>query len=293
MNAAAAIYAVLSAVLMGTIGIFSKLTGLPAEILTFFRLFLGAIFMVLLLVMVGQVRLVRRWPSFPVLFNGIIFATGIICYVRAMNYTTMANAIMLIYMAPLVASVIAHFVLGERLTFGALCLILLAFFGFGMMMEFRVDINRGSQEFIGVCYALLASMLYVSFILISRIINPSIHVYTRTFWQLFTGGCIMIPFVLFSMQEVNMNHIPWLIGVGFFPGFLAILFAIIALSRLPVAIFGTLAYMEPVAVVVFGWTIFQETLNSLQLAGCILIIFCSVLKTVKTNMLERVLKAGT
>lgn len=285
MNLAAAIYAILSAVLMGTMGIFSKLTGLPAEVLTFFRLFLGALFMVLLLGVVGKVRLIWKWPSFPVIFNGIIFASGIMLYVQAMNYTTMANAIMIIYLAPLAASVVAHFFLGERLTVGALGLILLALLGFGMMMEFKVDINSDSQEFTGVCYALMASSLYVGFILMSRIINPSIHVYTRTFWQLFTGGLVMIPFVLFSMHEVNMSYIPWLIGVGFFPGFLAILFAIIALSRLPVAIFGTLAYMEPVAVVVFGWTIFQETLNSLQLAGCLLIIFCSVLKTVNTRKL--------
>ena len=35
---------------------------------------------------------------------------------------------------------------------------------------------------------------------------------------------------------------------------------------------GTLAYFEPLAVVFFGWTIFGETLSSLQLAGCAAIL---------------------
>lgn len=279
MDIAAVIFAFLSAVLMGTIGVFSKHTGLPAEIITFFRLIFGAGFMMLFLATSGKVRLARVWPTWPVLVNGVLLAGFIIFYVQAMNYTSMANAIMLVYLAPLAASVVAHFWLGERLTLNAIALICLALFGFGLMMEFKIDISSGSGEFIGFCFGLLALASYAGFILVNRVINPRIHVYTRTFWQLFTGGCVMLPFIIFSMHEVNTSHVPWLFAVGFFPGFLAILFAVIALSRLPVAVFGTIAYSEPVAVVIFGWTIFHETLNTMQITGCVLIILSGILKT--------------
>lgn len=282
MDTTAIVYAFLSAALMGTIGVFSKLTGLPAEIITFFRLILGAGFMMFFLATIGKVRFVKVFPTWPVLLNGVLLAAFIIFYVEAMNFTTMANAIMLVYLAPLVASVFAHFFLGERLTLISLALICLALFGFGMMMEFKVDISSGSQEFIGICYGLLALASYAGFIIVNRVINPQIHVYTRTFWQLFIGGCVMIPFILVSMNEVSTNDIPWLLAIGLFPGFLAILFAVAALSRLPVAMFGTIAYIEPVAVVVFGWFIFHETLNPMQIVGCLLIIFSGILKTVTT-----------
>ena len=89
---------------------------------------------------------------------------------------------------------------------------------------------------------------------------------------------------------MNMSQVPWLAAIGFFPGFLAILFAVSALNRLPAAIFGTIAYTEAVAVVIFGWTLFNEVLSPLQIAGCVLIIISSVLKTVvgnpQTNSLE-------
>ena len=282
MDTTAVAYAFLSAVLMGTIGVLSKLTGLPAEIITFFRLILGAGFMMLFLVIIGKVRFVKMLPTWPVLVNGILLAGFIIFYVQAMNFTTMANAIMLVYLAPVVASVFAHFFLGEQLTFTSFVLICLALFGFGMMMEFKIDISRGSQEFIGICYGFLALASYAGFIIVNRVISVQIHVYTRTFWQLFIGGCVMIPFILVSMSEVSINDIPWLLAIGFFPGFLAILFAVAALSRLPVAMFGTIAYIEPVAVVIFGWSIFHETLNPMQMAGCLLIIFSGILKTVAT-----------
>ncbi|WP_028580956.1 DMT family transporter [Desulfogranum japonicum] len=279
MDVIAFVYAFLSAVLMGTIGVFSKLTGLPAEIITFFRLIFGAGFMLLFLTLIRKTHLVKGWPSWPVLINGVLLAGFIIFYVQAMNYTSMANAIMLVYLAPLVASVIAHFFLGERLTFSALALICLALFGFGMMLEFKIEISRESREFVGICYGLLATASYAGFILINRLISQKIHVYTRTFWQLFTGGVVMLPFVMFSIHEVSIHDIPWLLTVGFFPGFLAIFFAVAALSRLPVALFGTIAYFEPVAVVIFGWTIFHESLHPMQISGCGLILFSGIFKT--------------
>lgn len=279
MDKVAMLFALLSAVLMGTIGVFSKLTGLPAEIITFFRLALGAFFMAFYLLVIGRLNKVAARPSWPVVLNGAMLAGFIIFYVQAMNYTSMANAIMLVYLAPLAASVVAHFFLKERLTLVAFGLICTALFGFAMMMEFQINLTKGSREFIGVCYGLAALASYAGFILINRLIRSEIHVYTRTFWQLFSGGCVMIPFIIFSIHEVELHHISWLLAVGFFPGFLAIFFAVAALSRLPVAVFGTIAYMEPVAVVLFGWTIFQETLSPMQMIGCLLIILSGILKT--------------
>lgn len=280
MDLIAIAYAFLGAILMGTIGVFSKLTGLPAEIITIFRLILGAAFMMIFLIIIKKPQMVWRWPTFPVFINGFLLAGFIIFYVQAMNYTSMANAIMLVYLAPVVASIIAHFFLKERLTTPSLGLIFLALFGFAMMMEFRLDFRSGSKEFIGICYGLLALASYAGFILVNRMIKPEIHVYTRTFWQLLSGGLVMVPLAAFSIQEVSASHIPWLIGVGLFPGFLGIFFAVAALSRLPAATFGTIAYMEAVAVVIFGWTIFQETLSPLQITGCLLIILSGILKTV-------------
>ena len=96
MDLTAIIAAILSALGMGTVGVFAKITSLGAEVITFFRLALGAGFMLLFLLLTGQLRLVRRWPGWPVLVNGAMLAGFIIFYVRAMEHTTMANAIMLV-----------------------------------------------------------------------------------------------------------------------------------------------------------------------------------------------------
>lgn len=272
------IAALLSALLMGTIGVFSKITGLPAETVTFFRLFFGAGFMLLFLLAVRQGSCLRRWPTWPVLINGSMLAGFIIFYVQAMNLTTMANAIMLVYLAPLTASIYAHFFLGERLNRASILLIAAALLGFAMMMEFRIDFSSGSNHFAGICLAAVASCCYAAFILINRTIKPHVHVYSRTFYQLLTGSLIMLPFLVARPPEISTANLLWLIGTGLFPGFLAILCAVIALNTLPAATFGTLAYFEPIAVIAFGWLLFNESLSPLQISGCLLILGSGIAK---------------
>lgn len=278
-NPAGIVAALLSALLMGTIGVFSKITGLPAETVTFFRLMLGAGFMLLFLLATRRTGCLRQWPTWPVLVNGGMLSGFIIFYVQAMNLTTMANAIMLVYLAPLAASLYAHFFLGERLNRASVLLIGTALFGFAMMMEFRIDFSGGGNHLAGICLALVAMVCYAGFILINRMIKEHVHVYTRTFYQLLTGALIMLPFLVVDPPAISPENWLWLLGTGLFPGFLAILCAVIALSTLPAATFGTLAYFEPIAVILFGWLIFNETLSPLQIAGCALILGSGAIKT--------------
>lgn len=271
--------AILSALFMGTVGVFAKITGLSPEVITFFRLGLGAVFMLILLLAIGQGRRILQWPSWPVLINGTMLAGFIIFYVQAMEYTTMANAIMLVYLAPLAASIHAHFFLGERLTRTSLALIGLALFGFAMMMEFHLDLAGESRHLKGIGLGLVSMLCYAAFILINRVIDARIHVHTRTLYQLLIGALVVLPFVLWQRPQLPPPVWPWLIGTGLIPGFLAILCAVIALSRLPAATFGTLAYCEPIAVVIFGWVLFAEQLSWMQMGGCLLIIASGILKT--------------
>jgi drug/metabolite transporter (DMT)-like permease len=257
---------------MGTMGIFSRKTGLHAEVITFFRLSIGALFLLGLVFISQNHRLLFKRPGWPVLLNGLMLAGFIIFYVQSMYYTTMANAIMVLYLAPLAASVAAHFLLGEKLTRQSITLICLALLGFAMMMEFRVDLSFGSNQTIGIGYALLGLFCYTSFILINRIVDSTVHVYTRTFYLLLSGALVTLPFMISDIFQVQWQHIPWLIGAGLIPGFLGALFAVIALARLPAATFGTLAYFEPIFVVLLGWLVFNEHLSLLQLAGCGLIL---------------------
>ena len=89
---------------------------------------------------------------------------------------------------------------------------------------------------------------------------------------------MILPFALWQPAGLAAStwQVPWLLAAGLVPGFLALLCAVMAINRLPTALYGTLAYCEPVAVVIFGWSLFGEALSPLQLSGCGLVIACGV-----------------
>jgi len=160
MQIGGVIQAILAGVFMGTMGLFSRKTGFPAEMITFFRLFIGSCLVVLLLMATGRARELKIWPGRAVLFNGFMLAGFIIFYVQAMFLTTMANSIMVVYLAPLAASVFAHFFMGEKLTPRSILLINMALLGFAMMMEFHIDFNVAGSHLLGLGFAFLAMFVY-------------------------------------------------------------------------------------------------------------------------------------
>ncbi|MDO6461859.1 DMT family transporter [Granulosicoccaceae sp. 1_MG-2023] len=272
--------AALSAVFMGTIGAISVYADVGAETVTFYRLFIGALLTGAVLVASGQKSALLIWPGFKVLITGAFLAGFVVFYIMAMNYTSMANAIMLIYLAPVTASILAHFLMGERLALKNAALIGIALLGFAMMMEFNFNLSGRKNEALGLFYALCAMLCYAAFILTNRLIDGKIPVLTRSGYQMLAGALCMLPLVLQGTGDITIAQWAWLITAGVIPGFLAIMLAVVALSALPAATFGTLAYLEPITVVTLGWVLFDQSLNTLQLSGCALIVVSGILQAV-------------
>ena len=121
--------AVVAAVGMATIGVISRITGLNAESITFYRLGLGALFLLGYLLLTKRHAGLTTLPGRQVVISGSLLAAFILFYVQAMNYTQMANAILMVYLAPIVAAIAAHALFNERLAAAQVLLIGLALFG--------------------------------------------------------------------------------------------------------------------------------------------------------------------
>ncbi|WP_417522403.1 DMT family transporter [Marinobacter sp.] len=275
--------AAFSAVFMGTIGAIAVYADVSAETVTFYRLFIGALLMAVFLLATGQKNRIVTWPGFKVLITGGFLAGFVVFYVMAMGYTSMANAIMLLYLAPVTASIVAHFFMSERLSGARAALIVVALFGFAMMLEFNFNLSGRGEEVLGLFYALCAMVCYAAFILTNRLIHERVHVMTRSGYQMLAGALCMLPLMLQQGESMDASQWGWLIAAGVVPGFLAIMLAVVALRALPAATFGTLAYLEPITVVGLGWVLFGQNLSTLQLAGSALILVSGVAQALQAQ----------
>ncbi|EAR07297.1 DMT family transporter [Reinekea blandensis] len=266
--------AAIAAISMATIGVFSRFSGLPSETLTFFRLFIGALLLLALLSWQRRALMPGRAAWIGSLVSGGFLAGFILFYIQSMNHTTMATAIFMVYLGPILATILAWFFRGQRLSALQWGLMVLALFGFVLMQQG----SNFSLSNIGVVYAALAMLCYGGFIFVNGGLPVDAEPVVTAFWQLLAGALVMLP-MLFWRESNWAFSVPewgWLFVVGLWPGFIALYAAIVALKHLPTGVYGTITYLEPVAVSVFGWVMFAELLSVQQLIGGVLIVGAGV-----------------
>lgn len=265
--------AALAAAMMGTIGVIARYSEIDPASLTFYRLGLGALILALYLAFTGQLRLLAGKPPILVLLNGVLLASFILCFLSAIQTISLTLAILLVYLAPALSAIIAHFLFAERLTSRTLLLIVLAFFGFAMLQEFQIDSRIEQQQ--GLWYAMTSLLTYTAFILLNKKVPATVPLYHKSFYQLLVGSLCVLPLMI-NQPWPEAEQWLWLIVAGLFPGFLALIFALQAIQHLPTRVFGTLAYLEPVVVIIAAWLLFAEPMSLLQWLGALLILASGV-----------------
>ncbi len=273
------IFALISAVSMASSGVIARMSGLAAAELTFYRLFVGALCLLGLVLLLGKQAELKQKPDRRIVLNGILLASFMLCFLKAISFISLANAIMLVYLAPALAAIAAHFLFDEKLDLASGLLIALSFLGFAMLQQFKLDLVLTEAQWPGFVYGMLSLFTYTGFLLANRHSGQSESPLQRAFYQLMIGALCVLPF-LNATPLPNIDELPWVFLAGFFPGFLAIYLAIIALEHLPTRVFGTLAYIEPVAVILAGWWLFQEKLSLLQVGGVALILLAGLVQSV-------------
>jgi RarD protein len=274
--------AIMSVMLTGAMGIFVRNISLDGSIITFARLGLGLVFLFFFLILKKEIKTVKiRKFSYSLLFTGILMAMVSLCYINAINSTSLANAAFLLYLAPLIAVGIAAVLLKEKFTLlngGLLCL---AFLGFLFFLEFKFSLNMDESK--GFLWGIGSAITYALYIVFNRKIPAQIPALTRSFYQLLFGAVTMLPFLDASIQNVTLKDVNWLMAIGLFQGFLAISLFTFAVKHLKTVEYGTVSYVEPLIASLIGVFLYSESLTLFQLAGCLIVLSGGMIQVVTTK----------
>lgn len=283
------VIAAVAAISMGTIGVISRLSQLDAATVTFFRLAIGGCLLFLLMLFTGQAKQLKTKPHPLMLLNGVMLAGFMTLFIASLNYTTMLIAVMALYLAPAVATVAAHFVLGERLTRYSIASVVTVLFGFTLVIYQPESSSTVEATWLGLLLALGGMICYANFILINRKIPNHYHEFAKCSWQFLIGALCVLPLLLKVNLNLSAEQWGWMLLVGFVPGFMGIVLAVYAIKHLPAATFSTISYVEPISAVLLGWWVFSESLTPIQIVGCVITIAASVAQGIKP---KRLIKAA-
>jgi len=269
----------LAMLIWGSVGIFARFSGLSGLGVAFMRVALGSAVLWALSAGTERVKGVksafsRNWKAISAL--GAALAFNWVFLFTAFNYTTIATAVLVYYLAPVIATLISWRFLGEELGRGRLLLIGMAFAGF-LLIASGQKFSLNSRDFIGVLLALAAAFFYALIPNLGRFLRD-VEGKDLTLLQLSTATLFLIPFV-----AVNGLRKPvwWAVGaLVLLHTVLALYLYMDGLKEVEVNEAALLSYLDPLSAIVYAFIIFGEVPGARTLLGGALILLASALDAV-------------
>ena len=276
---------VLSATAMGAAGLFGRKAtpdgAVLGEALTLGRMVVGAVGMLVLIALsrrLGQLRRIRL--SWSVVGGGVFLGLSLATYLSATVLTDLSRAVVLHYLGPVVAIVLARTVLKESITrFDALS-VGTAFAGM-LLAAGLVGGNRsgGEHETLGTVLGAASGLFYGAALLCYRY-RTDMPSDVRSLWNFVFGAVAagaMVALTRPDMSGMTVTH--WLWAGGFFVvcGLFALGLLVVAGKHLRAAELSGLSYLEVVVALMIGTVAFGESVTMLAAAGAGLIVVAMAL----------------
>lgn len=282
---------ILAMLIYGSIGAFVRKINLSPSEIAFLRAVIGTVFLIGVSCFFGQkpaCKAVKR--NLPCLgFSGAALGINWILLFQAYEHTSIANATLSYYFAPIFVIILAPLILKEKLTPARVVCVLAAMAGLFLI----VKAGNSSPGFsfnhpLGICYGLSAAAFYASVILLNKFVKNLSGLET-TLVQLICAVLVLLPYVALkdnlSLAGMNLHTVILILIVGFVhTGFAYFLF-FTAIKDLKSQTVAVLSYIDPAAAVIIAALFLGEALNFMQITGGLLILgatFLSETVAVKT-----------
>lgn len=271
----------IAATLGGCSAIFVKLINMSATSLTFFRTFVPVIILLVYFSFIGWKNINIMKGNYKIMLLASLFnAVRMFLYFFALIYTSVANAIIILFTWPIFASIFGIIFFKEKVSKKEFGLILLAFTGI-IIMYLDKNIAFGSKDFIGMGAMLLSA---ISFAITVVIFKKELKYYSKTetiFYQNLIGALVFIPFFIYNTinEPITMIQTSSAILYGLVVGIGVFLLFFYALKKLSVSHYSLFSYWEVIAAVIFGLIFLKETITINIIVGGSLIIVSGFLLT--------------
>lgn len=287
---------------IGLLGNTIMSAGVSPEQVTFIRLFLG--FVVLLIYCSLKNRRLLKISKKGIIYSVII---GILCqaafnlfYFNSINRLGVSMAAVLLYTSPLFLATFSRFIYKEKLTKERFISLLACFVG-AILAVTGGEVNLKEISIIGLIIGILSAICYSLMPLISKSAlkeNSSVTILTYGF---LSGAIVMIPYVKpldILSYTGDTKVLLAMILLGVIPSALAYILYTEGISKgIELSIVGIISSTELVGSVIIGWTVLGEDFSAVKLLGVVFMVLSTIIvlreRTEVTKVLEGEIKVET
>lgn len=278
--------------IFGSIGLFVKNINMSSSEIALFRGAIGSLFLILATMFLHKgisFSNIKQNFVLLILSGGAIGFNWIFLF-EAYRYTTISNATVSYYFAPVFVMIAAPFILKERVTAGKFISIGAAMLGLFLVMNSgHVDEGTFNHQK-GIMYGLAAAALYASVIIMNKFIK-NLSGFETTVFQLIIASVVLVPYVYvnegMNFSGLDGKSVVFILILGIVhtgAAYLLYFGSIKLLSGQKIAIFS---YIDPISAVIFSALFLGEGMSMLQMAGGALILGSTLLEGINFTFKKR------
>lgn len=264
-----------SMAIFGTLAPFVRNISVASAELALYRAVLASVIIGLFLKLTHQkaVSGTTRKELMLLLASGVAMGFNWILLFEAYKYTSVSNATLSYYFAPVIVTVMCPVLFREKLTRKqVLCFVMSTV---GIVLITGVGSLGGGTDLIGILFGMSAAVLYASVVLLNKFIR-NVEGIQRTFLQFLAAIGVLTPYVLLTggVTLGTMDLLGWgcLLVVGLVHTGLAYCMYFSSLKYVSGQQAAILSYVDPLVAVLISVTVLGEPLGLVQALGGTLIL---------------------
>ncbi|MBT2669025.1 DMT family transporter [Bacillus sp. ISL-4] len=267
---------ILSMIIFGTMGLVVKYIDLSSSETALLSSSIGCLFLVFVFFIMKksiQWKLVKVNAS-TLFLSAVALGGNWVFLYQSYDHTTLANATLGYYFAPVFVMVLSPFVLKELLPIKKIVCIGVAILGMLLIIGNGISAS-GKDDLLGILFGLVAAAFYAALMLLNKFIQ-NMGMLEITIIQLGTTALLLFPYVLFTegfgILGVSRSSIAFIIllgvvntGIGFWLFFSGML-------KLKGQSIAMLSYVDPFVAILISAVILQEKMTIIQIIGGTLLL---------------------
>lgn len=267
----------LSMMIFGTIGVFVRYIDLSSSEIALLRGLIGSLFLMTVIFFMRkkvQMSLIKANALILVLSSAALGGNWIFLF-QAYKYTTISNATLSYYFAPVFVTILSPFILKEKLSTKKIICIAVAMLGMVLIVGNSGVNPSGMDDLIGIGYGVTAAALYASLMLLNKFIK-GMDGLEKTLLQLGTATLLLMPYVFFTegfgIFEISGSSIPFIVILGLVHTGIGFLLFFSGMQKLKGQSIAALSYVDPITSLLISAAILQEPMTVVQLLGGALLL---------------------
>ena len=261
----------LASILWGSNGVIVNLVELHPTTITFFRVLIGGLTLIIVSILVKGLETFKVNGFFKrLMILGALLAAGWYFLFQAMKLIPIGAAVLINYLAPVFVAVLAPSVLDERLEKKIVIAIVLSIIG--VFLISCQGLGSGELSILGIIFGLLAATSYGGFVIYSKQTLAKLSYYTVAMYSYLVSALILSPSLLLIKSPLSLNSLILLFLMGVLNTGVAVTLYLKGLRSLKAQEAATITYLEPLSAIIFGYFMLgQEISIGIILGGALIL----------------------